>query len=88
MSAHHSPVVLVKTSAGPGLSETTAVASPEAVRSKVSTPDVVICPDGVTICPDGVTVTEIRQKAVNINPFTVCHGGVFSFRGDMLCYVC
>lgn len=60
-SAHCLPVVLVKTSAGAGLSERMAVASPEVARSNVSVPDVVIC-------PDGVTVTEIEQKDVNIHP--------------------
>lgn len=40
----------------------TAVASPEVVRSNVSVPDVVIC-------PDGVTVTEIKKN--NIYLFNV-----------------
>lgn len=39
----------VKTSPWAGLSEMTAVASTVDVRSKVSAPEVVICPDGVTV---------------------------------------
>lgn len=45
----HSPVAPAKTSPWAGLSEMTAVASTVDARSKVSAPEVVICPEGVTV---------------------------------------
>lgn len=43
------PVAPAKTSPWAGLSEITAVASTVDARSKVSAPEVVICPEGVTV---------------------------------------
>lgn len=43
------PVAPAKTSPCAGLSEMTAVASTVDARSKVSAPEVVICPEGVTV---------------------------------------
>lgn len=48
-NASDQPAVLVKTSEVAGLSEMMVVASPVAVRSKVSVPVVVSWPDGVTV---------------------------------------
>lgn len=45
----NSPVAPAKTSPWAGLSEMTAVASTVDARSKVSAPEVVICPEGVTV---------------------------------------
>ena len=45
----NSPVAPAKTSPRAGLSEMTAVASTVDARSKVSAPEVVICPEGVTV---------------------------------------
>lgn len=52
MSGGHwssSPVAPAKTSPWAGLSDMTAVASTVDARSKVSAPEVVICPEGVTV---------------------------------------
>lgn len=48
-NASDQPAVLLKTSEAAGLSEMMAVASPVAVRSKVSVPVVVSWPDGLTV---------------------------------------
>lgn len=47
------PVAPAKTSPWAGLSEMTAVASTVDARSKVSAPEVVICPEGVTVTGKG-----------------------------------
>jgi hypothetical protein len=49
IGAYHLPVAPAKTSPWAGLSDMTAVASTVDARSKVSAPEVVICPEGVTV---------------------------------------
>lgn len=56
-----SPVAPAKTSPWAGLSEMTAVASTVDARSKVSAPE-------VAICPEGVTVTEKQKCLLYVGP--------------------
>lgn len=67
-----------KTSPWAGLSEMTAVASTVDARSKVSAPEVVICPEGVTVTGKEKGVLLMARPGTRPEVYTaLCQGASF-----------